>query len=80
MFRDVLKSRVGREIFALSSLIATLPILVVGALIWFFFVRQIRAAGKGALSFGKSKARLLTKAAEKYKVATQMGNQGYSAI
>jgi cell division protease FtsH len=37
------------------------PILVIGLLIWFFFIRQIKMAGKGALSFGKSKARMLTK-------------------
>ncbi len=45
----------------LNLFIGILPIVLVGALIWFFFVRQIRAAGKGALSFGKSKARLLAK-------------------
>ncbi len=38
-----------------------LPFLVIGLLIWFFFVRQIKMAGKGALSFGKSKARMLAK-------------------
>jgi cell division protease FtsH len=32
-----------------------------GVLFWFFFIRQIKIAGKGALSFGKSKARLLAK-------------------
>jgi cell division protease FtsH len=37
------------------------PILLIGLLIWFFFIRQIKMAGKGALSFGKSKARMLTK-------------------
>jgi cell division protease FtsH len=37
------------------------PILVLGALFWFFFIRQIKIAGKGALSFGKSKARMLAK-------------------
>ncbi|HUR46712.1 MAG TPA: ATP-dependent zinc metalloprotease FtsH, partial [Candidatus Saccharimonadales bacterium] len=37
------------------------PILVIGLLIWFFFIRQIKMAGKGALSFGKSKARMLSK-------------------
>jgi len=42
-------------------LIGLLPFVVVAALIWFVFVRQIKAAGKGALSFGKSKARLLAK-------------------
>ena len=35
--------------------------LVLGALVYFFFIRQIRNAGRGALSFGKSKARLLSK-------------------
>jgi cell division protease FtsH len=34
---------------------------VIGLFLWFFFIRQIRMAGKGALSFGKSKARLLAK-------------------
>jgi cell division protease FtsH len=38
-----------------------LPIIIIAALIWFFFIRQIKMAGKGALSFGKSKARLLAK-------------------
>ncbi len=37
------------------------PILVIGLLVWFFFIRQIKMAGKGALSFGKSKARMLSK-------------------
>lgn len=37
------------------------PILLVAALIYFFLIRQIKMAGKGALSFGKSKARLLSK-------------------
>ncbi|MCW5553360.1 MAG: ATP-dependent zinc metalloprotease FtsH [Verrucomicrobiae bacterium] len=35
--------------------------LLIALLIWFFFIRQIKMAGKGALSFGKSKARLLAK-------------------
>jgi len=37
------------------------PFVILGALIYFFFIRQIRSAGRGALSFGKSKARLLSK-------------------
>jgi cell division protease FtsH len=37
------------------------PFLILGVLFWFFFIRQIKAAGKGALSFGKSKARMLAK-------------------
>ena len=38
-----------------------LPLLVIVFLVWFFFIRQIKMAGKGALSFGKSKARMLAK-------------------
>ena len=38
-----------------------LPFLIIGFIIWFFFIRQIKMAGKGALSFGKSKARMLAK-------------------
>ncbi len=45
----------------LSVMWSILPILVVATLVWFFFIRQIKMAGKGALSFGKSKARLLAK-------------------
>ena len=33
----------------------------IGVLFWFFFIRQIKMAGKGALSFGKSKAKMLAK-------------------
>ncbi len=33
----------------------------IGLLFWFFFIRQIKIAGKGALSFGRSKARMLAK-------------------
>ncbi|HLP76858.1 MAG TPA: ATP-dependent zinc metalloprotease FtsH, partial [Candidatus Paceibacterota bacterium] len=40
---------------------SVLPIVAIAAFIWFFFIRQIKMAGKGALSFGKSKARLLAK-------------------
>ncbi|MBI4325393.1 MAG: AAA family ATPase, partial [Chloroflexi bacterium] len=45
----------------LNVFLTILPILLVALLIWFFFIRQIKMAGKGALSFGKSKARLLNK-------------------
>lgn len=47
--------------FLLNLFITILPILFVAFLIYFFFIRQIKMAGKGALSFGKSKARMLTK-------------------
>lgn len=44
-----------------AFLIQLLPILLIFLLIWFVLVRQIRSAGKGAMSFGKSKARMLNK-------------------
>src|SRR5215831_7685880 len=45
----------------MSVAVSVLPFVIIAALIWFFFIRQIKMAGKGALSFGKSKARLLAK-------------------
>jgi cell division protease FtsH len=42
-------------------LFSILPFLIIAALVYFFLIRQIRNAGKGALSFGKSKARMLSK-------------------
>ncbi|MGB0581069.1 MAG: ATP-dependent zinc metalloprotease FtsH [Limisphaerales bacterium] len=44
-----------------SFFISILPFLLIILFIYFFFVRQIKMAGKGALSFGKSKARMLAK-------------------
>lgn len=44
-----------------NVLLSLVPFLILGVLFWFFFIRQIKAAGKGALSFGKSKARMLAK-------------------
>ena len=44
-----------------NVVVGLLPFVLVGLLIWFVFIRQIKMAGKGALSFGKSKARLLAK-------------------
>ena len=45
----------------LGLVYSVLPVLLIGFLIWFFVFRQIKMAGKGAMSFGKSKARLLAK-------------------
>ncbi len=42
-------------------LFSLLPFLLIIGLLYFLFVRQLRMAGKGALSFGKSKAKLLTR-------------------
>jgi len=45
----------------LGVLYSLLPFILFGALVWFFLIRQLKMAGKGALSFGKSKARMLSK-------------------
>jgi cell division protease FtsH len=45
----------------LNIFFSLLPFLLVGFIAWFLILRQVKAAGRGALSFGKSKARLLTK-------------------
>ena len=42
-----------------------LPIILVISLLYFLFVRQLRQAGRGALNFGKSKAKLLARDRDK---------------
>ncbi len=42
-----------------SLLFSLLPILLLLLILWFFFRQQIKMAGRGAMSFGKSRARLL---------------------
>ncbi len=44
-----------------SLLMSTLPFLLLMLLLWFLFARQMRSMGRGALSFGKSRARLLNR-------------------
>src|SRR5947207_6986235 len=45
----------------LGVIYSLLPFILLAALIWYFLIRQLKMAGKGALSFGKSMARLLSK-------------------
>ncbi len=42
-----------------STLIGLIPILLFLVILYFFFRSQIKMAGRGAMSFGKSKARML---------------------
>ena len=42
-----------------SLIITLLPILVIVGLLYFLFSRQIKMAGRGAMQFGKSKARMI---------------------
>ncbi|OGV81780.1 MAG: hypothetical protein A3K19_26305 [Lentisphaerae bacterium RIFOXYB12_FULL_65_16] len=48
-----------------NILLSLLPIVLLVALIYFLFSRQIKAAGRGALQFGKSRARLMSPNQEK---------------
>jgi len=45
----------------MNVLFSLLPFVLLALLVWFFLIRQIRMAGKGALSFGKSRARMLNR-------------------
>ena len=45
--------------FFLGTFIAWFPMLLLIG-VWIFFMRQMQGGGKGAMSFGKSKAKLLT--------------------
>jgi cell division protease FtsH len=47
--------------FLASALIGFLPIALFLLILYFFFRQQIRMAGKGALNFGKSKARMMAR-------------------
>ena len=42
-----------------------IPFVLIIGLLYFLFVRQLRQAGRGALSFGKSRAKLLTRDRDK---------------
>ena len=47
--------------FVWQLLSGAIPFLLVLGLLYFLFIRQMRMAGKGAMSFGKSRARMLTR-------------------
>lgn len=51
--------------FWMELIAGLLPFLIIVGVLYFLFVRQLRMAGKGAMSFGKSKARLLTRERDK---------------
>jgi cell division protease FtsH len=59
---------------ALTSLLYNiLPFVIVIGLLYFLFVRQLRNAGKGALSFGKSRAKMLTREKDRLTFADVAG-------
>ena len=45
--------------------LSILPVLVIIGFLYFLFSRQLRQAGRGALNFGKSRAKLLTRDRDK---------------
>ncbi len=47
--------------FVASAVLTFLPVFLLLLMLYFFFRQQIRMAGKGALNFGKSKARVLAR-------------------
>jgi len=47
--------------YLLQILTSALPVILIFGILYFLFMRQVRAAGHGALSFGKSRARLLSR-------------------
>ena len=44
-----------------AILVQVIPFLLIIGLLYFLFVRQLKQAGRGAMSFGKSRAKLLTR-------------------
>ncbi|MBN1558134.1 MAG: ATP-dependent zinc metalloprotease FtsH [Lentisphaerae bacterium] len=52
--------------YLLQIATSVLPVVLIFGLLYFLFMRQVRAAGHGALSFGKSRARLLAR--DRHKV------------
>ncbi len=51
----------GNNNLVLSALMNFLPVAFILLLLYFFFRQQLRMAGKGALSFGKSKAKMMAR-------------------
>src|SRR5690606_36904842 len=60
LLREVLNERRSSTAFR-DILISFLPFLLIIGLLYFLFVRQLKNAGRGAMSFGKSKAKMLTR-------------------
>src|SRR5690625_2380700 len=57
----------------MDILLGVLPFIFIIGLLYFLFVRQLRSAGRGAMSFGKSKAKMLSRDREKITFAEVAG-------
>ncbi len=60
LFKEEPASTLLRDLF-----VTLLPIMFIILILYFLLVRQFRNAGKGAMNFGKSKAKMLTRDREK---------------
>jgi len=56
-----------------AILVNIIPFVVIIGLLYFLFVRQLRNAGRGALSFGKSRAKMLTRDRDKITMTDVAG-------
>jgi cell division protease FtsH len=56
-----------------SLIVTLLPIILLVGLLYFLFSRQMRMAGKGAMQFGKNKARMISSDKNKIKFADVAG-------
>jgi cell division protease FtsH len=56
-----------------AILVQVVPFILIIGLLYFLFVRQLKQAGRGALSFGKSRAKLLTRDRDKVTFADVAG-------
>ncbi len=59
--------------FVMQLLSSIIPFVLILGLLYFMFMRQMKIAGKGAMSFGKSRARLLTRGKHKITFADVAG-------
>jgi cell division protease FtsH len=57
----------------MSLVQSVVPFLIIIGLLYFLFVRQLRQAGRGALNFGKSRAKLLTRDRDRVTFADVAG-------
>ncbi|MFO8028158.1 MAG: ATP-dependent zinc metalloprotease FtsH [Opitutales bacterium] len=60
LVREVLREKPSSTALQ-DVLISLLPFILIIGLLYFLFVRQLKSAGRGAMSFGKSKAKMLTR-------------------
>ncbi|WP_269524701.1 ATP-dependent zinc metalloprotease FtsH [Coraliomargarita parva] len=60
LVREVLSEK-RRSTAVQDIIISFLPFILIIGLLYFLFVRQLKNAGRGAMSFGKSKAKMLTR-------------------